>query len=249
MIRVHSSFHKCLTMYFKNVMQSSLNHYRTSLKKRYVHHESIEGVFYNRASRTYLNSTNSFAIDIDRLDDDFRATRFIRDPRDLVVSGYFYHKRAAEPWFRMKNPTAKYWSPINGNVPKNHPTDLSFAEYLNTLDTETGLEAEIEFRQHHLQSFRDWPDDDRIKIFKYEEIIGNEIDTFKAICEHLQLSKSETFRVLRKAKKLAYKKTTNNKHIRNPKAGQWREHFTKQQNERFVEEYADILERHDYELY
>ena len=230
-------------------MQSSLNHYRTSLKKRYVHHESIEGVFYNRASRTYLNSTNSFAIDIDRLDDDFRATRFIRDPRDLVVSGYFYHKRAAEPWFRMKNPTAKYWSPINGNVPKNHPTDLSFAEYLNTLDTETGLEAEIEFRQHHLQSFRDWPDDDRIKIFKYEEIIGNELDTFKAICEHLQLSKAETFRVLRKAKKLAYKKTTNNKHIRNPKAGQWREHFTKQQNERFVEQYADILERHDYELY
>ena len=236
-------------MYFKNVMQSALNHYRTSLQKRYVHHESIEGVFYNRATRTYLNSINSFAIDIDRLDGDFKATRFIRDPRDLVVSGYFYHKRAAEPWFRMKNPTAKYWSPINGNVPVDMPADLSFAEYLNTLDQEAGLATEIEFRKHHLQSFRDWPDDERIKIFKYEEIIGNEVDTFKEICTHLQLSKTETFRVIRKAKKLAYKKSSKNKHIRNPNSGQWREHFSEQQNKRFVDDYGDILERHGYELF
>ena len=116
MIRIHSSFHKCLTMYYLRIMQTLYQRYRPS-SSRFAHYESIQGLFYNRLRDHRIVSVNGFAVDPERIDGDFRIVRFVRDPRDLVVSGYFYHRRGAEPWFRMRAPTAEYWAAINGNAP------------------------------------------------------------------------------------------------------------------------------------
>jgi len=246
MLRVHSSFHKCLTMLFYRTMDDALNKYTLSFKKKYRHFESIEGLFYNLNKDYYINSINNFAPDLLQFQEDFRITRFVRDPRDLVVSGYFYHKRGAEPWFRFKNPTAKYWSDINGNVPLGMGRGQTYAEYLNSLSKEEGLKAEIEFRMHHLTSMLDWPEDNRIKLFRYEDIIDNQAGAFEDIVSHYEIEGFTRKRILHFSKMYALENRRGDKHIRNSSTGQWRAHFTPELNEYFLERYSDILDRYNY---
>ena len=100
MIRIHATLHKCLTMYYLRVMEGTLN--RPWRKTRFEHVESIQGLFYNYLKARRVISCSGFAVDTTRLGKDFRIVRFVRDPRDLIVSGYFYHRRGAEPWFRFR---------------------------------------------------------------------------------------------------------------------------------------------------
>ena len=93
MIRIHASYHKCLTMYFLRTANAALNTLSFSRKKQYEHFESIQGLFYNTMKQYYLCSINNFAPNIEKINGDFRLSRFVRDPRDLIVSGYFYHKK------------------------------------------------------------------------------------------------------------------------------------------------------------
>jgi hypothetical protein len=236
-------------MYFINVMENALNKSFFGKRDNYRHFEAIEGVFYNTCEQYYLSSTNGFAVELDRLPKEFRITRFIRDPRDLIVSGYYYHKRGAEPWFRMKNPTNKYWEPINGNVPVNQNADQSYSEYLSDLSIEDGLIAELEFRKFHLESFRNWPEDERIKIFKYEDILHNEEVVFEELTDHLQFSRARKKVILKYARQYAYNaQNKKSSHIRNPKPSQWKDVFTEKVLTEFNESYSDILERHGYEI-
>lgn len=246
MIRIHASYHKCLTMYFFRTANAGLNKLALSRKKKYEHFESIQGVFYNQMQDYYLCSINNFAPKLENIQSDFRITRFIRDPRDLIVSGYFYHKRGAEPWFRFKNPTEAYWSAINGHVPDNMPKSDSFAEYLNRFNESDGMLKEMEFRKYHLESMRQWPEDPRIKTFKYEDVILDQVGTFSKILDHLEIDNFEKKKLLFFANKYALKNRTQDNHIRDPKAGQWKTYFTPEMNAHFVREYGDILDRYAY---
>ncbi len=243
---IHASYHKCLTKYYLRVMHLLYNKIHPR-KPGHEHYEAIEGQFYNNFHRHRVTSTNGFAIDLDYLPENFRITRFIRDPRDLVVSGYFYHKRAAEPWFRHLNPTEKYWSPINGHVPPEMPKGMNFATYLEGMDKEAGLITEIQFRRYHFESMRQWKKDDRIKLFKYEDVLGNEEETFDQIFQFYEVPKWERKIGVMLARK--YKATNRKKgykHIRNPKAGQWREHFTPKVEKYFNDLYGDVIEEYGY---
>lgn len=242
---IHCSQHKCLTMYYYKVMHRLYNW--RPYKKYYEHLESIEGVFYNTYKNYKCVSTNGFQIDIERLQGDWRISRFIRDPRDLIVSGYFYHKRGAEPWFRYSDPTEKYWQPINGRVPEGLQPGQSYSDYLNSVDVETGLIAEIQFRQFHLESMQHWPEHPHILTLKYEDILGNEKAIFKQLFEFYQLSELQTQYGLFWVDKYRAKKQTNNQHLRNPKPNQWREVFTDQANDYFNQRYWHLLTSLGYE--
>lgn len=246
MIRIHASYHKCLTMYFFRTANAALNTYAFSQKKQYEHFESIQGLFYNQMSQYYLCSINSFAPDIEKIDGDFRLTRFVRDPRDLIVSGYFYHKKGAEPWFRLKDPTEQYWAAINGHVPNNFPAGHSFAEHLSQLDEVNGLMQEMEFRKYHLESMRQWTEDPRIKTYRYEDIILDQVAAFSELLNHLQIKGWKKRKLLYFAKKYALQNRKKDRHIRDPKAGQWRKYFTPEMNAYFVQAYGDILEKYGY---
>lgn len=247
LLRIHSSFHKCLTKYYMNVMGTLYNNKYYTRKSRYEHFESIEGLLYNRAHRYKIVSTNGFAIDPTKLYGDYRITRFVRDPRDLIVSGYFYHLKGAEPWFRMENPTEKYWAAINGKVPAGMAENTSYSQYLQSLTLEDGLLAEIEFRKYQLESLRDWPENSKIKLFKYEDIIGNEVDTFKQLFDFMELSATEKKVGSFLAKRYALgNKQADKNHIRNASSGQWREYFTEEVSEIFNNQYQDVLEQYGY---
>lgn len=245
---VHCSYHKCLTVYFEMVLSTLYNRiFRFS--RGYRHFNSLINEFYQEFDNYKIASINNHSLNLEKLGNDFRMTRFIRDPRDLVVSGYLYHKRGAEAWCNIINPVEKDWMVVNGCIPENMQEGQSFSSYLETLSKEDGLMAEIDFRRNHFDSMKQWPiSDDRIKLFRYEDVIGNEQNIFAEMLTHYKISWPERKLGVILADRFSAKKQVNKiKHIRNPKAGQWKEHFSSKVIDYFEQQHGEILERYGYE--
>jgi hypothetical protein len=104
--------------------------------------------------------------------DQLRPTRgfhVFRDPRDIVVSGYFSHR---------------YSHDLGGNPHiETHRRELERASIL-----EQGLLLEMEFASCELRELADWDyTDSQILELKLEELAGAPYDTFLRIFGHLDL--------------------------------------------------------------
>lgn len=243
---VHCSYHKCLTSYYDNVVGALLNRLMP-WSRGYDHFDSRVDRFYDEFADLAVASVNNHALDLDRLGD-FRLTRFVRDPRDLVVSGYFYHRRGAEAWCRLADPDDEDWEVVNGRVPEGLEDGESYADFLRSRSREEGLLAEIEFRRHHFESMRAWPEDHPdVRLFRYEEILGNERQVYEEAFEFYGASAL----TVRAAGRLAVRysadrRTEETDHIRDPRPEQWRDVFTPRVLERFDELWGDLVERLGY---
>jgi len=238
---IHCSYHKCLTVYFKRVMHTLFNRL-LPMSTGYRHFRSdLEG-FYKEHGEYRLSSLNNHCLDLDRLGD-FRMTRFIRDPRDLVVSGYFYHKKGAEQWTRVPNPTDEDFAVVNGCVPEGLRPNESYQEFLNRVSKERGLIAEIQFRRKHFESMLAWPEHDpRIRVFKYEDVLADGPGVFREIMRHYELGPLP--RTLAACLARVYSASGGpfrHRHIRDPRSGQWREHFTQAVHDRLIQWFPDLL--------
>ena len=244
--RVHCGYHKCLTMYVRNVFDR-LCQPRFYFRASFRHFYHRLDTFYAECGNYDISSISGHCLDLDRFND-VRVSRFVRDPRDLLVSGYFYHKRGAEGWSRIPDPTDTKWRQVRGAVPSNLPRGRSLMQFLEDAPLEDGLFAELEFRRHHFQSMREWPDDDpRVLLFRYEDIVGNEVESFDRLFRHYQLPLLARRRGLRYVERYrAERRAPTNAHIRNANAGQWREHFTPALERRFLEQYGDLVDRLGY---
>ena len=176
--------------------------------------------------------------------------RCIRDPRDLIISGYFYHKRAGEEWCNYINPCNEDWEIVNGNVPTGIPQDKSYTEYLNLVSMEEGFAAEMEFRKLHFESMMLWPDnDERIKLFKYEDIIGKEIKTIREIMKFYDMPALPSFAgSFYAARYSAALNMGRIQHIRDASNQQWRKYFTPALQKIFISKYKELLIKYDYPL-
>lgn len=246
--RIHCSYHKCLTSYFSNVL-GRLCERSPWLRDGYRHYRSRVDLFEVESAEYRVVSVNNHALDFSKLDANTRVTRFIRDPRDLVVSGYFYHKRGAEPWCDIVDPSTEDWRGVNGHVPKALPAGESFSSWLSSIDLESGLLAELEFRRHHFESMLEWPDnDERVRLFYYEDILGHERETFAQIFGHYGLNVFDRFLGRRIAGRLALSDNRRGGgHVRNPRPGQWRDHFTPLVERTFNDFYAEVLEKYGFD--
>lgn len=251
--RVHCSYHKCLTAYFKKVVSGM---YRAPFGPRgaYRHFDSRIDAFYRDCEEVEIASLNNHVLELDRFED-IRVTRFVRDPRDLVVSGYFYHKRSAEPWCGIVSPTGEEWSVVNGTIPEALGGRRSFAQYLNEASLEDGLLAELEFRRRHFESMRAWSaDDPRVEVFRYEDVLGNESEVFDRIFRFFELpfgARQIGLHYARKFRARKFRAANRSKrggHIRDPRSGQWREVFTPGVTRKFNEAYGDLIEKLGYPL-
>lgn len=244
--RVHCSYHKCLTAYFRKVV-SRLFRSPFGPDGEYRHFDSRIDEFYHDCEKYAVASVNNHVLDLDRFED-IRVTRFVRDPRDLIVSGYFYHKRSVEPWCDVVSPTKEDWVVVNGTIPEALPERRSFAQFLNEVSLEEGLLAELEFRRRHFESMRAWgADDPRVEVFRYEEILGNEAEIFDRVFRFLELPFSARQIGLHYARKFrAAKSSSRGGHIRDPRSGQWRTLFTRTVTKKFNDEYGDLAEKFGY---
>ncbi len=92
---IHCAYHKCMIVYIKLVFTPLFNGMLLSRFGRYRHFRSNINAFYTYLGHYRLLSLNNHCPDLNKLGD-FRMTRFIRDPRDLIISGYFYHQNCNE---------------------------------------------------------------------------------------------------------------------------------------------------------
>lgn len=243
--RVHCGYHKGLTMYVRNVMDN-LCHSAPGFCGEFRHFFHRDDLFYAECQRYAICSLSGHAVQLDRFAD-IKVSRFVRDPRDLLVSGYFYHLRGAEHWSCFKDVRDQEWQVIGATVPKQITSGQSFCGWLQTVSVEQGLLAEIEFRRQHFASILQWPDqDDRVRLWRYEDIIGNERRTFSELLKFYDLPWRTRRWGARHAERMSASKRGDNKHIRNPVQGQWRDHFTPTVERAFNDAYGEVLEKLGY---
>jgi len=235
-----------MTVYFSGIVGKILGQNFEGAK--YAPFNSNIDRFYENQSKYELASVNNHVIDLSRYQD-YRVTRLIRDPRDLVVSGYFYHHRVGEAWCDEPASEDAHWEFVNGHLPEAmRASGLTFAAWLQSLNTEDGLLGELEFRKHHFESMRAWPKDDpRILVKRYEDILGNESRVMSEMLRFLGWSSSRRLRGAFHAwKRSASSQSRGRFHVRDPSPGQWRKHFTPRVNEAFNDLYGDVLDAHGY---
>ena len=167
----------------------------------------------------------------------------------MIVSGYHYHKRAAEAWCDITDPTEEDWAIVNGRVPDGMQPGESYSQMLQRLDQESGLLAEMQFREKHFRGMDAWPiDDPDILTFRLRRgDAGNEEDTYRRLLEFYGVSKRRLERGVRAAvANSAAKMSGTNTHIRNPKPNKWKDTFTDVTESRFEELFPGLVERAGY---
>lgn len=245
----HFSFHKNLTVYYGRVSSDFAEQTGRSVQ----HFNSFKGQFQS-ADTVNIRSVNNHCIDIDPIlakDPKSRFSLFVRDPRDLIVSGYHYHKRGAEQWCNVKNPTDQTLETVNLCLPKTYlRAGESIAECFQRLSFDDGIRMEIELRKPHLETLRSWthilPSRKEILYQRYEDVIQDEVAAFEALAVHYGLTKSETRLWCRLADKHSAKNSAS-RHIRNPSSGQWADLFPADVTASFSKDYGDILRFFSYE--
>jgi hypothetical protein len=238
---IHCSYHKCLTVYFGRVMSSVFNRC-LPWSPGYRHYNSHLEDFYDGFASHRVSSINNRHLDLERLDR-FRISRFVRDPRDLIVSGYFYHRRGTEDWLRIASPTAADWYFANGVVPRGlEGTGLSFAQYLQSIPEEEGLLAELEFRAHHLESMALWPTGHPdIALYRYEDVVADGPAAFRELLDFYGLSPLEQALGRWFARRYSLPRRRRDPHVRDPASGQWRRHFTPRVRQAFDSRYRGLV--------
>jgi hypothetical protein len=218
----------------------------------YRHFNSNRGAFETERHRSRVASVNNVNIDLDALGPDYRISRFVRDPRDLIVSGYHYHRRGAEPWCLEVDPDPEKWLVTsNRPVPSALRPGESVSSCLQRLDQEEGLLAEMELRARHFESMRQWPqDDERIRVWHYENIVGNEREAMSEVAAHYGLPWLLRMKVARNAVRFdaSHAMAAKHAHVRDPASGQWRSLFTPRVEAEFNDRYRDLLERYGYDV-
>lgn len=128
---VHCCHHKAGTVWIRRVLESVGPHYGWKLVT-----VTRDGKFRARPGRHFLLDPHSM-INREELPP-FRGSHMIRDPRDMVISAYFYHLKTAEAWVHL---------------PRERFGGRSYQEYLNSFDKEEGMAVQIResapvFRAH-----------------------------------------------------------------------------------------------------
>ena len=243
-VRVHAGYHKCLTMLSRTMyLKLCKKMRRQGGSFRHFYHRVDH--FSQLVGNYTIASVSGHTIDLDRYDD-IRVVRFIRDPRDLLISGYFYHQRGKERWCHLPDPTDRDLTIVRGRVPAGLKPGESFMDFMNRVPLAEGLLAEMQFRSLHYQSMLEWPDDPRVRVYRYEDIMGYETEVFADIARFFGLP----WRIQLHAKRYARRYRAGGKHlgahIRNAKFGQWREHFTPEVETAFEREFGALLDRYGY---
>ena len=147
----------------------------------------------------------------------FVGSHIIRDPRDVVVSGYFYHLKCKEEWCLES---------------RDEFGGRSYQDVLGDLDMNEGIEFEMRnIGKSTLNEMLSW-DYEQANVFemKYEQLVDDETGTFAALFKHYGLTTEQIGIGLQFVEKYSFKNVRRSRkseiHLRSGKANQWRTIFT-----------------------
>lgn len=166
----------------------------------------------------------------------FRGSHVIRDPRDLVVSGYHYHKVTTEEWCRRPNP--------------KRPGGLSYQAFLLSVDEHEGLMAEIEYMARYTgASMARWNyDQPEFLEIRYEDTFADDVGTFERLFRWYGFNQRAVQIGLDAVNALSLRRggaVAN--HARSGTSGEWRAQFAPEHVERFKQLTGDLVYRLGYE--
>jgi hypothetical protein len=230
---VHVAHHRVGTVWFRNVLSLIARQFGLSFQR--VTRESVlpdgEMVLYRHSrffDRTRLES--------------FRGSHLIRDPRDVVVSGYHYHLWTHEKFV---------------HVPSPEYGGMTYQQYLRSLGPEDGIAAEIRrMAGSHLAEMGAWNyAQPEFLELKYEDVVVDEAAHFARMFRHYGFSEAAVERSVDLALGFSFQKKAGRSigevqegsHLRSGKPAQWREVFTPDHKALFRELTGDLLERLGYD--
>ena len=182
-------------------------------------------------------------VDFGIINKPYLGIHVIRDPRDIIVSGYLYHKRCNEEWCITN---LDYSNQIRYPIPfsqqykskkwrKNYLTSLGGKSYQQNL-IELNETQGLLFEMRHcgmwtIKSMMDWDyRNPKVMEIKFEELMTNFDTTFKKIFEHLNFSNYQTSKSLKIASqhdlnRMTEEQLKKNSHISSRKTTKWRKYF------------------------
>jgi hypothetical protein len=176
--------------------------------------------------------------DLTSLHFDFRGLHIIRDPRDIIISGCFYHQVSSEKW--LHKPLKQYGG-------------KTYQEKINsysTLDDKILFEMENSgYRNINKILNWDYTNQNFLEI-KYEElIVDSELKLFSKIFTFLGFP----INIMPNLLNISYNKSMfsgkikQTEHIRSGKSKQWKEHFKPIHKSKFNALFDNALTRLGYE--
>lgn len=229
---VHCCYHKVGTVWFLRVLRDVAAHFgmRFGVGETY---EQIRDFEVNHSFDLFLDYGSH--VHLDELGD-YRGSHMIRDPRDMVVSGYFYHLWTSEAWAHF--PRAEYRT-------------MSYQQYLNSLSKEEGLIEEMREMAFWFNHMADWNyDDPNIYEIRYEEILQDEERIMGELFEHYGFTPDAVETSRRIAQRYTFKRMAGSgarSHLRSGRTGEWQEHFDEVHRSTFKELFPGVLEKLGYE--
>lgn len=253
---LHFLYHKAMTVFFSSVFRTisqKFNIYHT-----FYHSVTLNGIqediFQREEPRIISLSHSNGAIDITNAPS-YKGTHLIRDPRDLLVSGYRYHKYCTEDWALkpFNEATIKYFGIKELGLEKIAAKVNTYQQLINHLDIETGYLLELNLRKTSFDIMFHWNyENPNMMELRYENVFGNENEMFAKIFKHYGFNKAYTDYGLKMVENYNFKnlsakgKTGNNKHANTGIAGQWKENLPPSIIEKFNQEFGELLKKLNY---
>ena len=221
--------HKTGTVWMKNIFSQSCN----KLKLKFYN-----GKLEQSPSDFDVLLQEHSQFDLDKLNAEYKGLHVIRDPRDIIISGCFYHQKAHEKWL---------------HVPQDKFGGLTYQEKIKSYET---LDDQILFEMENsslwnIQAITNWNyNNPAFFEAKYENLIADvDLLLFHQIFTFLGFPGQSIPEIL----KIAYKNSIfsgnlrKTLHVRAAKEKQWEKYFKPKHKAKFLNLYGDVLIKLGYE--
>ena len=201
------------------------------------------------------------------LPEEYIGIHIVRDPRDILVSGYLYHKRTTEPWCTNKNRQIKkkidYPQVPNSQMHRELSWKIkyleslgkkSYKEILNERDELSGLLFEL--NNYCAWTLSDMKhsviDREKTVEIRFEDVMDDFEITMDKVFEHCNFEAEEKSFAIRESNKENIKnmddKTLNaNSHISSKRTSKWRDYLSDDLLVLFDKRHGELLRRYGYE--
>ncbi|MEO1261270.1 MAG: sulfotransferase domain-containing protein [Bacteroidota bacterium] len=241
--RIRFSYRKCLTHYMNAIFDK--NKFYNRKRKPFVKH-------LEKQKRTrFISINNNVFWPGRKIFKNAKMIHLIRHPKDIIISGYFYHKKGSELWntLPIRRPHLYCLSfelddVYNEQEKKLLNPEITYQQLLENLSFEKGMMTEIVWVKY-VHTFNPIPfyESPLIQTFRFENIVEEPVKKIEEICRYWELSDQEIEYYCQRA--AHFDKTPNYK-IRDRSAYQYQKYFDDTLNLFYKKHFGNVVRRLEY---